>query len=86
MTVGDQIVKSFNEKQMDTGDKMENWIKTIDPTGIAAVGFDCKKAAKGDTNDNIACAKSVVKVVANIDPTGLLTIASAFMQPVCEGI
>jgi len=86
MKIGEQVVKSFKEKQMDTADKMENWVKMIDPTGIAAVGFDCAKAGKGDTEADKTCAKSVLNVIALIDPTGLFTIASAFLQPVCAAI
>lgn len=57
-------------------------LEALDPTGIASAVSSCKTT--GDTNSNIACAKDIMGVVSNIDPTGLVSIAAALMQPICD--
>ena len=46
---------------------------------------DCKDSVSdnGNVNADIACARGIIDTAATFDPTGILTIASAFMQPVC---
>jgi Zn ribbon nucleic-acid-binding protein len=57
-------------------------VAALDVTGISSLGDSC-----GDTsteNGRIGCASAVIGVLANFDPTGLLGIASALMQPICD--
>lgn len=57
-------------------------VAALDVTGISSIGDSC-----GDTsseNGRIGCASAVIGVLANFDPTGLLGIASALMQPICD--
>lgn len=42
------------------------------------------KACNGD--DDIGCAKGIVDTIGAFDPTGMLTIASAFIYPTCKDI
>ena len=49
--------------------------------------FDIKGIVGGCSNTSdggLGCATAVIGTLSNFDPTGLLTIASAFMQPVCD--
>ncbi len=41
------------------------------------------KDTSGNTNA-VACASSVLSTLSTFDPTGLLTIANAFMKPSCD--
>lgn len=46
----------------------------------------CKKsfaAGPSSMNQDIECAKSLVETISLGDPTGLLSIAAAFMHPIC---
>jgi len=46
---------------------------------------DCTEAAQGSgtVNNDIACAKGIIERASDFDPTGVLTIAGAFLQPYC---
>jgi hypothetical protein len=46
---------------------------------------DCKvsTSGNGNVNDDIMCAKGIIDAASNFDPTGVLTIASAFLHPIC---
>lgn len=46
---------------------------------------DCKASgsSSGHVNNDIACAKGIISTVSNFDPTGVLTIAGAFLHPIC---
>jgi len=55
----------------------------LDPTGIASSVQNCS-GNLSSTNDQIGCAKSIMNVVSNIDPTGIVSIAAALVQPICD--
>lgn len=57
-------------------------VASLDVTGISSIGESCADTAS--ENGRIGCASAVIGVLANFDPTGLLGIASALMQPICD--
>lgn len=58
----------------------ESAAKALDIFDIKATMATCA------TSDKLACAKGTVDAIAAFDPTGILTIASAFMYPTCSDI
>jgi hypothetical protein len=57
-------------------------LDTIDVIGVGNIINECKNTRA--QNGVLNCAKAVVDSAATFDPTGLLTIASAFMHPSCD--
>jgi len=57
-------------------------INSLDPLHISATKTDCDNIS--DDNSKIQCAKDIIETVAMVDPTGLASMAAAFMQPVCD--
>jgi len=57
-------------------------IESLDVLGIGSIKSSCTGIQ--DTNGGIACAQSVVNTISTVDPTGLMGLASAFMQPLCD--
>jgi len=55
----------------------------LDPTGIASSVQSCGTSLS-DQNSRILCAKSIMNVVSNIDPTGIVSIAAALVEPICD--
>lgn len=51
---------------------------SFDPTGIASAVDYCKN---GETD--VDCVKAITNVISVVDPTGLASIAAAFMYPNC---
>jgi len=54
----------------------------LDPTGIADAVSACDNTS--DPNYKIYCAQSIMDVVSMADPTGIVCIAAALVQPVCD--
>jgi len=55
----------------------------LDPTGIASAVQNCQgPLATG--NDQLVCAKSIMNAVSTIDPTGIVSIAAALVEPICD--
>lgn len=82
-----ETVNAF-QSQFERNARME---KEWDVTGLAEMtGFgdmfvDCKKAGhSGDVNDEIQCARSAVEMLYLVDYTGLASMASAFLRPICK--
>jgi len=61
-------------------DNTQRLINALDVFNIQGTVKDCKS---GQTP--AACAEDIVSTLSSFDPTGLLTIASAFIKPKCEG-
>ena len=62
----------------------EEWLATgVDMFGIRAIEESCT-GEKTRRDGGIACAKSYIQAVSVLDPTGLLTIAAAFMFESCD--
>ena len=55
-------------------------MKTIDVLGVGDVVDGCKG------NDPRECAKASLSLAASFDPTGMATIAAAFLKPDCDSI
>jgi len=53
---------------------------TVDFLGVGNIVDNCKGG------NDIACAGASLEFAANFDPTGLATIASAFMHDQCDSI
>ena len=64
-----------------TADKMLN---AIDVLHINDIVQHCAGDVIVQDGGGITCAKAVVDSLSTFDPTGILTIASAFMHPVCD--
>jgi len=58
----------------------ESAFKAIDILGIHDIYKGCSDVSDGGLN----CGKSITDTLSNFDPTGLLTIAVAFMHPTCD--
>ncbi len=72
------IKKSLNAPSIeDIGDKVLNTLDIFDARNMAT-------SCSNITDGGLECAKSVVDGLSTFDPSGLLTIASAFMHPSCD--
>ena len=72
------ILNALEEKVNEFGNPSNNGIiEPIDILKAIEVGMDCKG------KDSLTCAKDVMSVFKNKDPTGLLAIAISFMHPEC---
>jgi len=57
-------------------------VDKLDVIGVGDIKQSCSNTST--SNDRLACAKSVMETLGNADPTGLMAMATAFMQPVCD--
>jgi len=80
-SVGQQLINNAN-KQSSADSSFD--FTDLDPTGIASAVTNCQGVSSSDSNSQINCAKSVMNAIATVDPTGLVTIAAAFVQPHCD--
>jgi len=55
-------------------------VNAVDIFGISDIVNDCDGSG---SNWEVECASSVVDTLSTFDPTGLLTIAGAFLHPTC---
>jgi hypothetical protein len=58
----------------------DSMIDSIDVLGVGDMVRGCQDVSDGGLN----CAKGIVEGLSGFDPTGILTIASAFMHPTCD--
>jgi len=82
--VWDKVMKSTNTDQLEKVDesftnKLED---TLDFFDIGVITKTCSSDVSQDKG--IYCAKSIVESLSTFDPTGIMTIASAFMHPSCD--
>ena len=64
----------------DTIFTTDNLISAVDIFGVKGIVSSCSDVSK---DGGLGCAKGWMGAAAVFDPTGLLTIATAFMQPHC---
>jgi len=85
--VADEICTKVGEQMFSNVEKKEEApsgyeVESLDFTGISGIVKACSNV--GTTNNNIACAKAAMETASMVDPTGLLSLATAFMQPICD--
>lgn len=74
--------ESIKKLTIDTTEFDQNrLLAAVDIFSIKDVVDNCQNTT---ADGGLACATKVVGTLANFDPTGLLTIAGAFMHPICE--
>jgi hypothetical protein len=79
LNVWNSMIKK-TEKSKGPSDFSDKLIDTVDVLGVKGVVKSCS-----DTSDGgLKCAKGIVNSLEAFDPTGLLTIVSAFLEPVCN--
>jgi len=76
--IGDKILDDAKTKSQPTSFNVES----LDPLHISDTKKDCENIT--DENSKVQCAKDIIEAIAVIDPTGLASMAGAFMQPVCD--
>jgi hypothetical protein len=77
--VWDTVIKK-TETSKGPSDFTDKLIDTVDVLGVKGVVKSCS-----DTSDGgFKCAKGIINSLEAFDPTGLLTIVSAFLEPVCD--
>jgi len=69
-------LKNSNSQETDFTLNFQDW--TLQNT----VGINCTDTSS--ENGNIICAKSVLNLVQFVDPTGIIAMATAFLNPVCD--
>ena len=77
-SIGNQMLDDMQDKENPLLNP-ETW----DVTGISSAVSSCDKKLSTE-NDKIACAKAVMTVVSNVDPTGLVSIAAGLMNDICD--
>jgi len=77
-SVGDALLDKSATKNENSGLSIDS----LDVLGIGDINQNCSNAS--NSNDRLACSKSILSSLDNIDPTGLCAMASAFMQPICD--
>jgi len=80
--VGDQLLQQYAARPDNKGFDP----KSLDVLGVTDIVDKCSSSKTGpsNSNGNVACAKSVLDTISVIDPTGLASVAAAFMQPTCD--
>jgi hypothetical protein len=68
------------EEKVNSDINLDTVIDTVDVLNISGSVEACKDTSDGGLN----CAKNVLSSLSLFDPTGILSVASAFMQPKCE--
>ena len=76
----DQSSEKINQQSSVSEDSL---ISSVDIFNVSGMIADCKSASSSEGNA-IQCAKTIMTGASAIDPTGILTVAAAFMHPVCE--
>lgn len=74
--VGDQIFKSAGASKPTFN------LEALDPTGITSAVTTCDNIR--NEADKANCAKAVLNTVTLLDPTGLVSIVAALVNPVCD--
>ena len=77
--IADQIIgdlKKTNSQETRVTFNVQDW--TLQNT----IGVNCTDT--NSENGNIICAKSILNLVQFVDPTGLVAMATAFLNPVCD--
>jgi vacuolar-type H+-ATPase subunit F/Vma7 len=77
----DGVAAKVNNKPSTAVITSSEVVGAFDILGVTSIASTCKNA-KADKG--LGCAKSWMQAAANFDPTGILTIASAFMYPRCR--
>jgi hypothetical protein len=78
--VFDTVALSVQRQKSET--PAEKLTDALDIFNIKGIVQNCQDTSQ--QNGALDCARSVVQGLTAVDPTGLLTIASAFMKPVCD--
>jgi len=76
----DKVVAG-TENNNQPEDFKESLIDKFDVFGVGGIVKSCKDTK---SDGGLACAQGVVEGLADFDPTGLLTIAAAFIKPSCD--
>lgn len=71
-------------KQLTAPDVDSLGSKVLDAFDTFGVQSVFKQCSDPESDGGLGCAKSIMEGMSNFDPTGILTIASAFMYPECE--
>ena len=80
--VFEDVTKKLNSDKENVSDVfVSNLIDKLDVFGIRGIVDGCSKTQE---DKGFACGQAVVDSLSNFDPTGLMTIASAFMHPTCD--
>jgi hypothetical protein len=77
-SIGNQMFDDMKDKTNPLLNA-ESW----DITGISSAVSSCDKKLSTE-NDKIQCAKAVMGVISNVDPTGLVSIAAGLMNDICD--
>jgi hypothetical protein len=76
--IWNEMKKKFDGRNEPSASDATSVLKTFDVFGIGDIVSKC------ESGDSTGCAQSVLNTAANFDPTGLLSIAATFTQPVCD--
>ena len=60
----------------------DSFIDKLDIVGVGDAVDSCSSTAT--ENDKIGCANAILDSLGNFDPTGILCMAAAFTQPICD--
>lgn len=78
-TVCETMWKSWESKGFKFAEINEkDVISAVDVFNVSGIKANC------DGNNPLGCAKNVMAGFSSFDPTGVLTIATAFMHPTCQ--
>lgn len=70
-------------EELDTPEKLDNNLfKSLDVLGALKIKESCTDVGSKNKAEN--CSQAIVESLSTFDPTGLLTIASAFIHPTCD--
>jgi len=81
--VWDNMIEKTNTNQVGEVDNslVDNLVGSLDVLGIQDMVNSCSDVSK---DKGLGCGKSIVEGLSTFDPTGLMTISSAFMHPSCD--
>jgi len=79
------IISVVEKPESDDLINTDDIVDVIDVIGITSAINACDKAVNNGSDENtVNCVKSSLETAAMFDPTGLVSLASAFIYPVCD--
>jgi hypothetical protein len=85
-TVCGELFKEVTSEEVKAKEEVKSPETIANALDVFKLGVDVYKGCKNvnEPEGAYSCAKNTVNRLKNFDPTGLLTIASALMKPVCN--
>jgi hypothetical protein len=83
-SICETLYKTFQSKTITTPSVQDLGGKILDSLDVFGVKNTFTSCSSPESDGGASCAKAVVEGLSAVDPTGVLTIAAAFIHPSCD--